>query len=308
MTILLNNHGFGNGTWKVELERQLPDRPVRQFGENFDPNEITFALVWNHPPGDLLRYPNLRAIFSLGAGAEHLIADTTLPDVPVVMLADPAVARDMAAHALYWVLDRHRGYSVYREQQTNSKWHRLNIRPAEYFRAGILGLGRIGTEVATQIGIFGYAVSGWDAFQKKIDGISTSAGADTMPEFLGKQDVVVNCLPLTDETRHLLGRDAFATMQPGTFLVSISRGAVIDDEALLDSLNAGHLSGAALDALEVEPLPEDHPFWSHPKVHITPHVSGATFASSAVGVICENIRKLENGEIPQPLFNRAVGY
>ncbi|ASJ73185.1 2-hydroxyacid dehydrogenase [Granulosicoccus antarcticus] len=308
MTLLLNNNGYDNDGWQAELERQWPEVTVRRHGDVFDPTEITYALVWNHPPGDLQRYSGLKAIFSLGAGAEHLIADSSLPEVPVVLLADPAVARDMAAHALYWVLERHRRYADYRAQQSEKHWHRFAIPPGCEFRVGVLGLGRIGLEVATRIRSFDYAVSGWDAGERSIDGIETTSGANRLGSFLENQDLVINCLPLTHGTRHLLGQDAFDAMKPGAFFVNISRGAVVDNAALLVALNKCHLSGAALDAFAIEPLPMGDPFWSHPLVHVTPHMSGATFAASAVALIIENIRKLESGALPTPLLNRASGY
>jgi glyoxylate/hydroxypyruvate reductase A len=304
MSILLNNHGYGNNSWQSELLRQLPTEKVHNFGEEFDPNDITYALIWNHPPGDLNRYPNLRAIFLLGAGTEHLAADPLLPDVPVVILADPAVARDMAGHAIYWVLDRHRQYHTYRAQQNARRWERRAIVPTEHFKVGVLGLGRIGATVAQRIHHCGYAVTGWDAVPTRLAGIDARYGPAQFCDFLSEPNVIINCLPLTDKTRHMLDAGAFAAMGPGAFFVNISRGAVVDDGALLDALNSGHLSGAALDAFSVEPLPDDSPFWIHPQVHITPHMAGATFAGSAVSVIVENISKLNRGEVVQPLFDR----
>jgi glyoxylate/hydroxypyruvate reductase len=306
VAILLNNNGYDNESWRVELGRQLPQVPVHSYGTTFDPADIHYALVWNHPAGDLARYPNLRAVFSLGAGAEHLMADLALPDVPVVLLADPAVARDMAAHALFWVLDRHRGYAVYRDQQSITLWKRRDMLPTNMFRVGILGLGRIGRTVATSIFDFGYAVAGWDAKALDLGAIPTQHGSDSFHAFLGQHDVIINCLPLTDTTHHILDDQAFAAMAADSFFVNISRGAIVDDDALLGALSNGRLAGAALDAFAIEPLPRASPYWNHPKVHVTPHMAGATFAASAVGVIVSNMRKLERGEAPEPLFIRAM--
>ncbi|MER9794143.1 glyoxylate/hydroxypyruvate reductase A [Mesorhizobium sp. M0213] len=308
MTILLNNHGYDNESWRKEISRQLPELPVKVFGESIDPDEVIYAMVWNHPAGDLKRYPNLKAIFSLGAGAEHFVADTSLPDVPVILLADPAVARDMAAHALYWVLTFHRRYGDYRSQQKDRVWHRKSIVPTREFRAGIFGLGRIGTEVASRIGDFGYAVSGWDGSKRQIEGVDCYHGTDSLTEFLGNTDVVINALPLSHKTRHFLDASIFAAMRHGGFFINISRGAVVHDESLLEALDRGHLSCAALDAFAQEPLPVEHPYWSHPRVFVTPHMSGATFASSAAAVIANNVRRLELGLDVFPLFNREAGY
>ncbi|NGO55355.1 2-hydroxyacid dehydrogenase [Allomesorhizobium camelthorni] len=308
MTILLNNHGYDNESWRKEISRQLPELPVKVFGESIDPDEVVYAMVWNHPAGDLKRYPNLKAIFSLGAGAEHFVADTSLPDVPVILLADPAVARDMAAHALYWVLTFHRRYGDYRSQQKGRVWHRKQIVPTREFRAGVFGLGRIGTEVASRISDFGYAVSGWDRSKRQIEGVDCYHGTDSLAEFLGNTDVIINALPLSHKTRHFLDASIFAAMRQGGFFINISRGAVVHDESLLEALDRGHLAGAALDAFAQEPLPVEHPYWSHPRVFVTPHMSGATFASSAAAVIANNVRRLELGLDVFPLFNREAGY
>ncbi|MCR9060474.1 MAG: glyoxylate/hydroxypyruvate reductase A [Rhodobacteraceae bacterium] len=308
MTILLNNNGHDNETWRKEFVKQLPAFNVRLLSEIDAPDNVTYAMVWNHPKGDLLRYPNLKAIFSLGAGAENFIGDDALPDVPIVLLADPNVARDMAAHALYWVMDCHRRYPLYREQQASGIWLRASITATPDFSVGVLGLGRIGTEVAYQIARFGYKVSGWDLFEKSLDGISTVSGMASLNDFLSGNDVVINCLPLTPSTRHSLGDAEFGAMREGTYFINISRGAVVQDEALIRALNSGHLAGAALDAFATEPLPADSPYWTHPRVNITPHMSGATFASNAVKVIVENVKRVECGESPFPILDRARGY
>ncbi|MQU68388.1 2-hydroxyacid dehydrogenase [Sinorhizobium meliloti] len=304
MAILLNNNGYDNESWRQELTRRLPELPVRVFGELVHPADIRYAMVWNHPAGDLCRYPNLRAIFSLGAGGEHFMGDDSLPEVPIVLLADPAVARDMAAHALYWVATFHRRYEDYRRQQSQKIWDRKKIGPAENFRVGIVGLGRIGTEVARRISDFGYDVSGWDRAERQVENVECYCGPQSLTDFLEINDVIINCLSLSPKTKHLLSYRVFSSMKPGSYFVSISRGAVVDDEALLDALDRGHLAGAALDVFAHEPLPRDHPYWSHSKVNVTPHMSGATFASSAAAVVAENVRKLERGDPVQPLFDR----
>lgn len=305
MAILLNNHGYGNESWRMELNRQMPNTPVRCFGEEFDKAEITYALVWNHPNGDLATYPNLRAVFSLGAGTEHLSEDPTLPDVPLVVLADPAVGRDMAAHALYWVMTYHRKYPIYRDQQKEHRWFRHNVRPTSDFSVGVMGLGRIGRLVATSLQRMGYKVSGWDRQLVELDGIDT-VQRDDVTLFLAGADAIVNCLPLSAETHGLLDQTLFSKMKAGGFFINISRGATVDDGALIASLDRGHLARAALDVFSVEPLPKDHPFWGHAKIDLTPHVAGATHASTAVKVIIDNINLLERGEEPFPLFHRHI--
>ncbi|WP_374818920.1 NAD(P)-dependent oxidoreductase [Brucella grignonensis] len=167
----------------------------------------------------------------------------------------------MAAHALYWVLTFHRRYADYRAQQNDLILHRKQIVPTREFRVGIFGLGRIGTEVASRIRDFGYAVSGWDRSKRQIDGVDCYSGADTLPEFLGNADVIINALPLSPYTLYFLDAGIFSAMRQGGYFINISRGAVVHDESLLEALDHGHLAGAALDAFAQEPLPDGHRYW-----------------------------------------------
>ncbi|MEM7215019.1 MAG: glyoxylate/hydroxypyruvate reductase A [Pseudomonadota bacterium] len=304
----MNNNGYGNEAWRKELSTQAPEYIVREFGEQIDPDEIDYALVWNHPKEDLLNYPNLKAVFSLGAGAEHFTGETELPDVPIVLLSDPAVAKDMAAYALYWILMFHRKFRVYEEQQTDAIWYRHSIVPTSDFKVGILGLGKIGTEIATRISDFGYSVSGWDRKRCELPGIENFEGEQSIGSFLGANDVIINCLPLTNDTCGFMNSDRFNQMRKGARFLNLSRGAIIVEEDLLGSIDNGHIAGATLDAFTCEPLAPDHRFWHHPNINVTPHMSGATFASSALRLIVENIHRIEKGEPAFPLFDRTLGY
>ncbi|RED48567.1 2-hydroxyacid dehydrogenase [Aestuariispira insulae] len=308
MTILLNNNGYGNACWAREITQLLPDMSVHVYPDIPDPMAIRYALVWDHPDGDLQRYPNLRAILSLGAGVEHLTRDPDLPNVPVIRLADPAVARDMAHHSLYWVLNFHRHYHRYATQQPQKHWQRHQASAPADFQVGVLGLGQIGQTVARTIAGNGYAVSGWDLSEKHLPQIACHHGGDALAGFLTGLDLVINCLPLTPATAGMIDDDFLARLPEGAFLVNISRGGVIDHDALLGVLDRGYLAAAALDAFETEPLPETSPLWQHDGIHITPHMSGATYARSAARIVAENIHRLERGETPYPLYDRRRGF
>lgn len=309
MTILLNNHGYGNEQWRAELERLLPDAEIQEYPEVHHPERVKYALVWNHPKGDLKRYPNLAAVLSLGAGTEHFVGDLELPDVPIVRLVDPAVAHDMAVHSLFWVINFHRHYYLYAERQKIALWQRETCKPMNEFRVGVLGLGNIGARVAETIVNTGYSVLGWDTDNKSLSAkIDTYSGESELFAVLEKIDTLINCLPLTEKTRGMIDASLFGRMSAGSFLVNVSRGAVVNEKDMLAALDAGHLQAAALDAFTIEPLPQSSPIWRHERVHITPHMSGATYARSAAHVIVENIRRLDAGETAFPLFNRALGY
>ena len=300
MAILLNNHGYDNASWQSALAELLPEQDVFLFADMTPARrqQVEYALVWNHPPGDLAEYPNLKAIHLLGAGTEAVDADPATPDVPVLRLVDPQVLEDMARYALYWVLHFHRRFGVYAQQQSQAHWERHNLCASEEFTVLVLGLGMVGKTVARRLAANGYKVLGWDRHQAELAGVESYCG-DDMP--LAKADMVINCLPLTPETRHMIDAELLGQLPEGAVLVNISRGDVLVDADVIDALSNGPLSRAVLDAFATEPLPADSPLWRHPDIHITPHMSGATYARSAAKLVVDNIHRIEQGEQPFPL-------
>ena len=307
MTILLNNQGGDNAPWADALRPLLPDLPIVIYPDVADIAAVRYAAVWGHPFGDLKRYPALRGIFSLGAGMEHLLKDPELPDVALVSLGDPAMAQDMANYALYWVIDYHRHLQHYRQEQTQQHWQRLETLPAHTFNVLVLGLGRIGRQVAKLIQQAGFNVSGWDFSSKTTDGLLAFSGHDALADLLPTTDVVISCLALNERSHQLIDAAFLAQLPRGSHVINISRGGIVDEPALLAALDSGQLNAAALDVFSVEPLPAAHRLWTHPKVNVTPHMAGPTHISSAAGVIAENILRMERGELPEPVFDRRRG-
>jgi len=307
MTILLNNQGGDNTAWANAVAPLLPDLPLVIYPDVPDVMAVRYAMVWGHPFGDLKRYPKLRGIFSLGAGMEHLLNDPELPDVPLVSLGDPAMAQDMANYALYWVIDFHRHLQHYRREQAKQQWQRLETPPAHTFNVLVLGLGRIGQQVAKRIQQAGFSVSGWDFTPKTTGGLLTFSGHDALADLLPATDVVISCLALNERSHQLIDAAFLAQLPQGSHIINISRGGIIDESALLDALDSGQLGAVALDVFSVEPLPAAHRLWTHPKVNVTPHMAGPTHISSAAEVIAENILRMERGELPEPVFDRRRG-
>ena len=307
MAILLNNYGSDNGQWQEALAELLPAMPVYTYPDIPDPDAIKYALVWNHPKGDLQTYKNLRCILSLAAGMEHLMNDPELPDVPMVSLGDPAMSRDMANYALYWLMDIHRNFDHYREQQANKNWLRIDTTITDEYKVLVLGLGRIATLVSQTIKQAGFDMKAWDFKEKQVEGIDSYAGEEALKSLLPEADVIISCLALNERSQQLIDNDFLQQVKKGASIINISRGGIIDEAALLDSLDSDHLHRAVLDVVAVEPLPESHVFWTHPKVRITPHMSGPTYARSAAKVIIANITRMEDGQAPQPIFDRNRG-
>jgi glyoxylate/hydroxypyruvate reductase A len=306
MAILLSKSG-GAKQWQQAVSGLLPEIPVYIYPDIPQPDDIHYALLWRHPPGDLQRYANLRAVFSLGAGMEHLLIDPDLPDVPLVSLGDPQMSQDMANHTLYWVINYHRHYDQYRRQQAGQCWQELKSKRSDTFNVLILGLGRIGTHVAQRVQQAGFATKGWDFKAKQAESVESHHGMDALYGLLRGTDVVVCCLALNERSQYLLGDAFFAQLPAGSHLINISRGDVVDEEALRRALDTGQLAGAALDVMHTEPLPEGHWLWMHPGVALTPHMAGPTRIRSAAGIITANIRRMENGQLPEPVFDRNRG-
>ena len=302
MAILLNYHGHDSTPWAEAFAKMLPDIPVHIYPEIPRPEDIHYAVVWNHPHGDLLNYPNLKAILNMGAGTDHLDAEAELPQVPIVRLLDPDVGNDMAQYGVYWAMHFHRRFEDYRQQASRREWLGHEVARTVDYRVSVLGLGLIGTQIAERLALSGFKSQGWSRTEHHIDGVETFHGAQGLQHLLEQTDVLVNCLPLNPQTHHLLDKDALRQLPSGSFLINVSRGAVIDDDALIELLASGHIAGAALDTFAEEPLPTDSPYWRAENVFVTPHISGSTFAKSAARPIADNIIRIERGETPYPIY------
>ncbi len=302
MTILLNNNSGENQSWADALRAHLPEMKVQIYPDITDISAIKYAVVWHHPLGDLIRYPNLKAILVLGAGMDHIDQEPSLPNVPVVRLIDPTVGDEMSQYVLYWVMHFQRGYELYRSQQAQKQWQR-HMRPfSKDYCVSVLGAGLIGRFVAERLALNGFVVQSWSRSHKVIDSVVSFSGEHGLSDMLTSTDVLVNCLPLNDATRNLLDSRTLSILPIGASLINLSRGAVIDDQALVDLLDSGHIANAALDTFTVEPLPENSPYWGRENVFITPHMSGSTYPFLASRVIADNIQRVERGEQPFPIY------
>ena len=308
MTLLFCSTTDRADDWLGELGARLPDLDVRVWPELGDPADIDMALVWKPPHGLLASLPNLKLIVSLGAGVESLLLDPTLPDVPLVRMVSEGLTVDMAGYVALQVLRWHRQLDENREQQRAAVWHQIGHKPASEVRVGILGLGELGTASAKTLLSMDYRVLGWSRTPKAIEGVESFAGTDGLAAMLPQCDLLVCLLPLTDGTRGILNRDLFAALPRGAVVINAARGAHLVEADLLEALESGHLRGASLDVFVEEPLPADHPFWHHPKVHVTPHMAAVTHASRSAEVVAEAVRAFREGRPLPNLVDRKQGY
>ena len=294
--------------WTEALRRAEPALDVRVWPNIGDAADIDAALVWRPPTGMLASLPNLKAIFSLGAGVDHVFADAELPDLPVVRLVDPALTSQMVEYVLLAVLHHHRRMDTYRAYQARSEWHQLPAADTGACRVGVMGLGEIGQAIARALAGFGFAVAGWSRTPKRMDGTESFYGADQLAPFLGRSDIVACVLPLTGETTGILGASAFAAMPKGAYVINAGRGGHLVEADLMAALDSGHLSGAWLDVCQDEPLPSENPLWRQPNVTITPHIAGWVLPRTASIQVIENLRRVLAGEPPRNIVDPARGY
>jgi glyoxylate/hydroxypyruvate reductase A len=281
--------------WLELLRTALPDERVETTAG--DASAVDVAIVANPPEGALRGLPNLRLIQSLWAGVDRLLADTSIPpEVPLARMVDPAMNEAMAETALWAVLSLQRDFVDYAAQQRERCWRQHPQRRADETTVAVLGLGQMGRAVARRLAANGYAIAGWSTREGRLD------------ELLAASDIVVNLLPLTPATRGLFDTRRLAAMRRGASLVNLARGAHVVDADLLASLDAGQLRHAVLDVFHTEPLPADHPFWSHPRVTVLPHVAAQTDPRSAAAIAAANVKRLRAGEPVANLVDRARGY
>lgn len=295
--------------WKEELTRLIPDLDFRIWPDAGNPEDIDFALIWLPPEGELERYPNLKVACSLGAGVDHLMKPGMVPGhVPIVRLVDPQMSRQMREWILYAVLRLHREMPIFEAQQRDGIWKSHPNPETAETTIGILGIGELGALAGRSLAALDFNVMGWSRSPKEIEGIDCRHGADGLDAVLENSNIVVCLLPLTAETRGILDAKAFARMPRGASVINAARGAHIVDDDLIAALDTGHLAFAMMDVFHTEPLPSDHPFWSHPKVTITPHVASLTPPGSSAPQIAENVRRMRAGEPLLNVVERSRGY
>ena len=276
----------------------------------YAPKEIDYVLGFRPRPGFLETLPNLKAIFSLGAGIDGFLNDPDFPKhVPLIRFVDKTLSREMAQYVVMHVLIQHRAERMFAAAQREAMWRQVMLaRRTEDTQVGILGLGEIGSMAARNLRDLGFAVSGWSRTKKEIDGIRSYAGEDERDAFLAQCDFLICVLPLTSETHHILNAKLLAKLPKGVYVINVARGGHLVEADLIAALDSGHLSGATLDVFEHEPLPETSPIWRHPKIISTPHIAAITSPSAAARYVLDGIAAMERGEKLTSVVDITRGY
>lgn len=289
----------------LKSHSDCPD--IRIYPDAGNVEDIDCVIVWKHNQGLLNEYPNLKLIASYGAGVENILSDPTLPkNVPITRFVDKSLSGLMAEFILAAILNFRMNLTYYREQQAACHWQ---DKPAiKGKNVTILGLGELGSAAAELLHKNGYNVSGWARSEKNIDGVTSYYGQTELFPSVAEADFVVCLLPLTPETKGILNSDLFKALKKGSYLINVGRGDHLNEDDLMNSLSEEQLSGVLLDVFSTEPLPRDHPFWQHPKIHVTPHISSPTDKAKLARQILDNYHRLNKDEPLLHLIDRKRSY
>jgi glyoxylate/hydroxypyruvate reductase len=314
MSLLVAIRGWHEPDWIERFQRLLPDRAVISARSDFDPGAIRYVACWKHVPGSLKALPDVKALFSLGAGVDHLVSDPDLPDAPIVRMVDRDLTHRMTEWVVWQCLDWLRQGKSYRAQQLASQWIDDRDQPsAREVRVGVMGLGVLGLDAVDALQRLRFDVAGWSRSPKVVDGVPTFHGDAGLSPFLARTDILVVLLPLTDDTRGILSAKLFAGLAQGgrlggPVLMNAGRGGLQVEADILAALESKVLKGASLDVFETEPLPAESSLWRHPAVTVTPHNSAMSHPDSIAGAIVAQIRDVENGLPLRNVVDRGRGY
>ena len=271
--------------------------------------QADYALVWA-PPQQFIdeQAAGLKAMFNIGAGVDALLPLTIPAALPVYRLEDAGMAVQMAEYVAQAVIRFFRGLDQYEADMAQGVWqHQRNPKRVDY-PVGVMGLGKMGERVAKALTVFDYPVNGWSRSLREMEGVKCFGGMDQLAAFLSKTRILVNLLPLHAETENIINAHTLSRLRTGAYVINVGRGGHVVDADLMAQLDAGHVSGAMLDVFREEPLPDNHPFWNHPKIILTPHTSARTLAADSIAQIVGKVAAMSRGEAVTGRVDRGRGY
>lgn len=294
--------------WQRWLAQYAPDIKLHIWPETGEPNQVDALIAWQ-PPADIAAcFPNLKLLFSVGAGADQFDLTALPPDLPVIRMIEPGLKQGMVEYVTFSVLGLHRDMPRYFQQQRQQQWLAHSALPAAQRRVGVMGMGELGQAALRQLVALGFDCAGWSRTPRQCSGVRCWHGDDQLADFLAHSDILVCLLPLTATTHGILNSALFNQLPHGAALVQAGRGPQLNHDDLLLALESGQLRAAVIDVTDPEPLPPPHPFWRHPAIWLTPHIASQTQNESAIVALLDNLRRYQRGEPLHGLIDRSRGY
>ena len=294
--------------YKAPLQDALDDKSLDyELGTTITPSEVDYIVYApSSPLQDFSPYTKLKAVLNLWAGVEGVTNNKTLK-VPLARMVDSGLTDGMVEWVTGHTLRHHLGIDKHIHGQ-DGIW-RSYVPPLAKDRViTILGLGTLGTACGIALKRLGFNVRGWSRREKRVDGIQCFYGDEQIDSSLMDADIVVLLLPDTPLTQNILNQHTLNLLKRGAFVLNPGRGPLIDDDALLAALDSGQIEHATLDVFRIEPLPQNHQYWSNNKVTVIPHKASETRPKTASQVIAMNIERAENGQELLYLVDRENGY
>ncbi len=286
----------------IEISLQMDPTTV-------DPETVDYLIyATTGPVQDFKPYSKLAGILNLWAGVEAVLELNPPADVPLVRMVEDGLTLGMIDYVCGHVLRHHLDVDRYIHTSPIEEWE-VDYPPLARDRTvGILGIGALGGTCAAHLAAHGFRVIGWSRSQKDIPGVECRTGTNALDETIAEAEILVLLLPATGDTHRILNARRIALMPLDACLVNAARGQLIDHKALLTALTAGLLRHATMDVYDVEPLPPNDPYWTHPRVTVTPHIASVTRPKTASQSIIAQIARHQRGEPFLHVVDRARGY
>lgn len=312
--LLLHLQEVDEKLWAKRLGKLLGNYKIVTRDDDFNPDDIRYVFVWKPRENAFDGLNNLKAVLCLGAGVDALLTHPSLPkSVPIVRYANNDLTRCMSDYVIANVTMHHRGFSRFKNDQIKREWNQYYPPPSWDISVGIMGLGVLGKDAATQLKSMGYQVNGWSRSAKNIEGITEFFGPDQLNSFLEQTDIAVNLLPLTPETSGILNYENFTKLrrdilQDGPAIINAARGGHQNEVDIEKALKDGTLGAASLDVFNIEPLPKDSALWRLQNCYITPHIAAISSPENGASYFARVIRDHENGLELINLVDMDCGY
>jgi phosphoglycerate dehydrogenase-like enzyme len=296
---------------KSEIKEELPHFEIVAAADKSEVpssiEDVDVILAWRIPKEIIRKATGLRWLASTGAGVDHLLVPG-LPDHVAITKAPPIFAKAVAEYVMGYILY----VSLAMERIVSNMQKRLWSVPEHFHLSGklmgVLGMGTIGTEVARTARSFGMRVWGARRTPQPVEEAEKTFGREELTSFLPHLDFLVLTLPLTEETRNLIGKDEISLLKPTCWIINVSRGRIVNEDDLAQALGEGKLGGYVSDVFASEPLPGDSPLWNIPNVVITPHYAALTRPKEFVPHFTDNVRRFARGEALLFQIDKEKGY